>query len=64
MQGRDRNAPYGAGREWAMVLPNARLLTLDDAAHQSWVDEPEHVFSAVDQFLRGAGPSGAVKPSE
>ena len=32
---KDRNAPYGAGREWASLLPNARLLTLDRAAHQS-----------------------------
>ncbi|MGH7534413.1 MAG: alpha/beta fold hydrolase, partial [Gemmatimonadales bacterium] len=25
----DRNAPYAAGREWALTLPNARLITLE-----------------------------------
>jgi proline iminopeptidase len=57
---RDRNAPYGAGREWAMVLPDARLLTIDGAAHQSWVDAPELVFGAIDRFLSGNWPPGAV----
>ena len=27
-----RNAPYGGGREWDMLLPNARLITIDAAA--------------------------------
>ena len=29
----DRNAPYAAGREWAMTLPDARLITVERAAH-------------------------------
>ncbi len=58
---KDRNAPYGAGREWASLLPNARLLTLDRAAHQSWVDEPEKVFRAIDRFLRGHWPDRAER---
>jgi proline iminopeptidase len=57
---RDRNAPYGAGREWASLLPDARLLTIDGAAHQSWVDAPERVFGAIDRFLSGAWPPDAV----
>jgi pimeloyl-ACP methyl ester carboxylesterase len=28
----DRNAPYAAGREWALTLPNARLITVERAA--------------------------------
>jgi proline iminopeptidase len=58
---KDRNAPYGAGREWAASLPDARLITLDRAAHQLWVDEPEVVFQAVDRFLRGDWPAGAER---
>jgi proline iminopeptidase len=56
---KDRNAPYGAGREWARLLPNARLLTLDQAAHNSWADEPNVVLPAVDKFLAGAWPPKA-----
>ena len=57
---KDRNAPYGAGREWASQLPNARLLTLANAAHQSWVDEPEQVLGAIDMFLNGRWPEDAA----
>ncbi len=57
---KDRNAPYGAGREWASRLPNARLLTLDNAAHQSWVDDPDQVLGAIDAFLNGRWPEHAV----
>jgi len=57
---KDRNAPYGAGREWASQLRNARLLTLDHAAHQSWVDDPATVLGAIDAFLDGRWPKEAV----
>ncbi len=58
---KDRNTPYGAGREWAQVLPDARLLTLDDAAHNSWADEPDVVLSAIQQFLGGTWPAAAER---
>lgn len=54
----DRNAPYGGGREWVRVLPNARLMTIKGAAHMSWVEFPE-VISAVDEFLGGVWPRNA-----
>ena len=57
----DRNAPYGSGREWAMTLPNARLVTVPRAAHQSWSDAPEIVFAAIREFLRGDWPRAAEK---
>jgi pimeloyl-ACP methyl ester carboxylesterase len=57
---RDRNAPYGAGLEWASLLPDARLLTVEGAAHQSWVDAPERVFGAIDRFLSGEWPPDAA----
>jgi proline iminopeptidase len=57
----DRNAPYGAGREWALSLPEARLVTVDGAAHCPWADEPELVLSSIDTFLDGHWPERAEK---
>ena len=56
---KDRNAPYGGGREWDLLLPNARLITIDGAAHMSWVEFPEVVFPAIDVFLNGQWPPHA-----
>jgi len=55
----DRNAPYGAGREWAERLPNARLLTVKGAAHQVFAEYPEVFFPAVRTFLKGGWPKEA-----
>jgi proline iminopeptidase len=57
----DRNAPYGAGREWAYLLRDGRLLTLQGAAHQAFAERPEVVRPAVDEFLRGQWPAAAEK---
>jgi proline iminopeptidase len=58
---KDRNAPYGGGREWAMTLPNARLLPVPGGAHQSFDEYPEIVLPAIDQFLKGSWPQGAER---
>ena len=58
---RDRNAPYGAGREWAMKLPDARLVTVAGAAHALFVEDPVTVWGSIRQFLRGEWPLGAEK---
>jgi proline iminopeptidase len=58
---KDRNAPYGSGREWAMSLPDARLVTVDGAAHVSWADDPIIVFGSIREFLRGNWPMTAEK---
>ena len=55
----DRNAPYAAGREWALTLPNARLITVERAAHQVVTDAPDVVLPAVDQFVSGRWPARA-----
>lgn len=60
---RDRNAPYGAGREWALLLPNARLLTVKGAAHQVWADD-RSVLDAISSFLGGQWPERAEKIKE
>lgn len=58
---RDRNAPYGAGREWALRLPDARLVTIRGAAHAAYLEDPIRVWGSVRQFLRGEWPLGAEK---
>ena len=57
----DRNAPYGAGREWAQNLPNARLLTIEGAAHRAWADAPDRVLDAIRLFLHGRWPEDAAR---
>jgi pimeloyl-ACP methyl ester carboxylesterase len=56
---KDRNAPYGAGREWALTLSNARLLTIKGGAHQAFDEFGDLVVSAVRRFLAGDWPDGA-----
>ena len=56
---RDRSAPWGGGMEWASLLPNARLLTIEEGAHVPWIEAPQQVFGAIDSFLNGGWPEGA-----
>jgi pimeloyl-ACP methyl ester carboxylesterase len=56
---KDRSAPYGGGRDWAAMAPNARLLSIENAAHAPWIEAPETVFAAIESFLGGAWPAGA-----
>jgi proline iminopeptidase len=56
---RDRSAPYGGGREWALLLPNARLLAVENAGHAPWVEAPARVLGAMEDFLEGRWPRAA-----
>jgi proline iminopeptidase len=58
---KDRSAPYGGAREWSTLLPDARLITLEQVAHALWIEAPEKVFGAIDAFLRGTWPEDAEK---
>lgn len=58
---KDRNAPYGSGREWASSLPNARLVTIAGGGHASWIDDPLTVFGSIREFLRGGWPLASEK---
>lgn len=58
---KDRNAPYAAGRDWAYLLPNGKLLTVQDAAHQAFAERPDLIRPAIDGFLRGDWPAAAEK---
>jgi len=56
---KDRQAPYGAGRDWALRLPNARLLTVSNAAHLPWIENPDLVYGSIRTFLDEAWPDAA-----
>lgn len=61
LEGAETNVPLNATREWVTCLPNARLLLIPNAGHQNWVDQPEAVISAMDEFFRGSWPHGSTK---
>jgi proline iminopeptidase len=50
-------------RSWARALPNGRLLVIPDAGRAAYVERPDVVFPAIDDFLEGRWPNGAL-PSE
>lgn len=58
---RDRSAPYGGAREWAMLMPDARLLTVGGAGHAPWIEARDQVLSAIDAFLAGEWPRDAER---
>jgi pimeloyl-ACP methyl ester carboxylesterase len=58
---RDRSAPYGGGREWALLFPNARLVTVENAAHAPWIEAPEMAIGSIEAFLDGEWPEAARK---
>jgi pimeloyl-ACP methyl ester carboxylesterase len=59
---KDRSAPYGGAVDWASVLPDARLLRVEGAAHAPWIEAPEPFWNAIQTFLDGAWPPEA-RPS-
>ena len=48
-------------REWAATLPDSRVLVLDGIGHFPYVEAPDRFFPAVDRFLGGEWPAGAVE---
>lgn len=59
IHGTEDPLPLEGAREWAAVLPNARLLLLEGIGHFPYLETPERFFGAVDEFLRGGWPEGA-----
>ena len=57
---KDRSAPYGGAREWSMLLPDARLVTVEGGGHAPWIEAPELVLGAIATFLHGEWPESAV----
>jgi pimeloyl-ACP methyl ester carboxylesterase len=60
----DRSSPYGAGRDWAMRLPNARLISVANAAHVPWIEAPGLVLESIDTFLHGSWPTAADRVND
>ncbi len=59
----DRSTPYGGGRAWARLLPNARLLTVNGGGHMPWIEAPQLVLGAIETFLAGGWPKPAQEVS-
>ncbi|UCG86102.1 MAG: alpha/beta hydrolase [Gemmatimonadota bacterium] len=55
----DRIAPPEGGREWAAILPDARLLIFPNVGHLIWAESRTAFLDAVDQFLDGQWPRGS-----
>lgn len=55
----DRQAPYESARAWLGAFGNARLLTVEGAAHLPWVEAPDQVMPAIATFLDGGWPDDA-----
>ena len=51
--------PVAGAREWAALLPNARILELEGIGHFPYLESPDSFFSAVDAFLSSAWPVGS-----
>jgi pimeloyl-ACP methyl ester carboxylesterase len=56
---KDRSSAYGGGRDWASSLGNARLVSVDNAAHAPWIEAPDLVFGAIRTFFDGNWPAAA-----
>jgi pimeloyl-ACP methyl ester carboxylesterase len=40
-------------RSWVKAVPNARLLVIPDAGRATYVERPDAVFPAIEEFLEG-----------
>jgi proline iminopeptidase len=52
--------PIEGAEEWIESFPNARLLRIEGAGHMPWLEQPGMVLGAIETFLGGAWPEGAV----
>lgn len=55
--------PVEGAEEWVQSFPNARLLRIEGAGHLPWLEKPEVVRGAIETFLGGRWPVGAVRDS-
>jgi pimeloyl-ACP methyl ester carboxylesterase len=64
VHGREDGIPVEGGRAWAAGFPTARFLELSPAGHFPFLEQPAAFFPAVDRFLDGHWPDGAVSVEE
>ena len=60
IQGEKDFIPMGGSREWVAGNSNARLFVIPAVGHFPHVEAPETFFPAVETFLRGGWPEGAL----
>jgi proline iminopeptidase len=60
IQGEKDFIPMDGSREWVQGNPNARLLVIPGAGHFPHLERPDLYFPAVEKFLSGGWPDGAV----
>jgi proline iminopeptidase len=47
-------------RSWARAIPNGRVLVISNAVRAAYAQRPDAVFPAMDEFLEGRWPDGAL----
>ena len=52
--------PLASARGWAATMPNSRLTVMHGYGHFQCMEAPQPYFLAVDAFLKGGWPEGAV----
>jgi proline iminopeptidase len=50
-------------QDWVASLPNARLLLLERVGHFPYLEAPDRFYPAIDAFLAGSWPDGALSAS-
>jgi proline iminopeptidase len=60
IHGEQEAIPMAMVEEWVTTMPDARLLRVPNAAHFPYTEQPELVVPAMEQFVRGQWPAGAV----
>jgi pimeloyl-ACP methyl ester carboxylesterase len=64
VHGREDGIPLSGARAWVEGDPTAVLLVLSPAGHFPFLEQPDAFLEAVDAFLRGRTPAGAVSVTE
>jgi len=59
IHGTEDPLPLEGAREWARIMPDARLLVLDGIGHFPYLEAPDVFFPAVEQFVLGDWPEEA-----
>jgi len=59
VEGEKTQIPLDGTEAWARALPNSRLFLVSGAGHMTWIDQPESVIGAIDEFLHGSWPAKA-----
>lgn len=60
--GDPKNSAMDAGASLAKKLKHARVVTIPDAGHDPWLDQPAAFFEAVLAFLREVAPPARAAP--